>query len=260
MYYIIMCYIIIYSGVAHAALNPDFREKFPELVKELCNSTIDYSLDRDTEIVSGEYHLKLDCLFNEALSSTVKQTNDAILDRVKNLNPQILTTPFKPAKACKNVLSEMQRAQETRRLQNDQPRTVCDTGGTFPTVENAISACRIGETAWSEFCGYQKYLWAKIRDEETFAEKYRSELKKSEDWVRLFAEHKSSLEHESIKSKRALEDMLTLYQEFSQGYALHAWLATIHENLRMSHGLLAFFRGIVLALPEKFINAATPNE
>lgn len=255
---------LAWGSVAFAELDKDFRPEFPQLLKDLCYSTVDYDLDRPFEVVKAEYHQTQNCIFDDAFYQTTKRIFKEIHEETSGQGTEGLEVALEYntlGNQCDKKASEIRRLQEANGL-----RTRCltpeqtDDRNTYQTLQQPYSACRVGEIALAEWCGYQKYLWAKMNDEKTFAT--QTEVGKSvynfEDWKKQSDQRKAEYRYESEKSRQGLLDTITFYRKFEQNYRLHAWLKAVENRLKRSRELWVKMRAIFDLYPEKFINAATP--
>lgn len=261
------CILPVYTCVA--ALDASFKEAFPDVIQNLCASSIEYDL-MDTE--SGEtfeekvaafekkrweYHQKINCILNEATAGAMQSVNTLVEKEAGNRFLS-LDTPPEVSEECQGVFAETQAVQENLRRSNDRPRTSCDPTGENPNLQLPYSSCRVAEMMLTEWCGYQKYLWAKKKDDTAFLET-GSRLKKFSDLAGELNPLDDFLAHEFDKSRRTLQDIIFFYQEFEQNYRLHAWLRAIHPALRITNNTIARIRGVINTFPTKFINQQRPS-
>jgi hypothetical protein len=259
--FVFLCSVILPCGSSvFAELDNDFRSAFPELLKNLCYSTVDYDLDRSFEIVRSEYHHTQNCLFDDALYQTTKRISKEIETKTSGQGNEGLAL----APQYSTLGNTCDKASEIRRLQEANGlRTRCgifapSEKNSYGTITQPYSACRVGEMALQEWCGYQKYLWAKIRDEETFFSEKERETMTYDDWKKKTDTLRKQYRYESRKSREGLLTMIDFYQEFEQNYRFHAWLMAIENKLKQSRTLWGKMRAIFALFPEKFINASTP--
>ena len=251
-------------GHVFAALDEDFKTAFPDLVQNLCASTVRYDLessspdatfeDREArfEAKKNEYHTKINCIFNEAMAGLMEETNKSMKDLSQSRFLWLRNFP-PVSKECKGVFSDTQVQQEGLRRSRNRPRTVCDTGGESKSVEAPYSACHITEMVMSEWCGYQKYLWAKKQDDTAFLET-SSKVKSISDLFNEVSPMEDAVDQELQKSHQTLLDALFFYRHFEQNYRFHAWLETIKPAVQLISNKLALIRGVINTFPEKFIN------
>lgn len=248
----------MWGGNVSAELDKTFREEFPQLMQDLCYSTIDYSLDRPFEEVQEEYHQTVNCIFDDALYQGSKKVADTIQKELSGKKTQLQKPPQN--NECRSLASQVRQQQEARGL-----RTQCvpsknspQSSSEFQTVKDAYSSCRVGETVLVEWCGYQKYLWGKIRDDASFSQEFGDQISTPREWNVLFAQQKNIYEHEMEKARRGLLDTILFYQKYEQAYRTHAWLRAIYTKLQENKELLQDLRSVFDLYPEKFINAASP--
>jgi len=262
-----MCILPVYT--CGAELDASFREAFPDLIQNLCASSIRYDLTDTDEGVDFEkkieiferkrleYHQKINCILNEAMSATMEVVNSTVEAEAEN-RFLALDTPLEVPQECQGVFAQTQAFQENMRRANNRPRTACDPNGENPNLQLPYSACRVAEMMLTEWCGYQKYLWAKRKDDTSFLET-SSRLKTFSDLAQELNALEDFLTHELEKSRQALNDTIFFYQKFEQNYRLHSWLRAIHPALRLANQSIARIRGVINTFPTKFINQQRPS-
>jgi len=243
---------IIICQTALAKVDESFRKGFPALVTNLCASSIDFNLDQDFESAKSVFHYKINCLLNDAMAESVKGINKEVSDTF-GAKLWGLDSPPEERAECQGMLNETQGLQQNIRLQNDLPPTVCDINDEYETVKVSYSACRVAETVLSEWCAYQKYLWAKKKDDEslfkTKSGQTLGELEKGQTNL------KASIQEELEKTHQVLLDTLYFYQTFEQDYRFHAWLIAIKQGLYLASAKTSMLQLIMKTWPTKFKNA-----
>ena len=249
----VLCLSFALFADVSAKVGEKIRTDFPQIVQELCQSSLTYSLDKNLEEESKKYHDRMNCLFNHAMSDAV---NDMNREFSKKWNKIPQSASFEnisfSGEGCSS-LKQVQRIQITKGYQ-----TLCDTEGENPTVDTKnYSACKVTETAMNEFCAYQEYLEWKYFDD------YRSEGIFDSTLLfgfnERFEEEKFRHESELAKAKRALEEMLYRYEKFEQQNRIHMWLVTVRAALEKTRDLLTEIRKAVYKFPDKFNYAASKN-
>ncbi|MCF7830909.1 hypothetical protein K9M41_02860 [Candidatus Gracilibacteria bacterium] len=249
---VLVGYYIIICQTALAKVDENFRKGFPELVKNLCASTIDFDLDNDFASTKDIFHYRVNCLFNDAMTESVKGINKEVTD-IFGAELWALDAPPEERAECQGMLNETQGIQQNIRLQNDLPPTICDITDEYDTVKVSYSACRVAETVWSEWCGYQKYLWAKKKDDQSlFKTKAGQTLEDLGTAQNTLVEE---INQETDKTHQALLDTIFFYQTFEQDYRLHAWLVSIKQGLYLANSKIEVLQWIIKTWPDKFINA-----
>jgi len=250
---------------AEAALDRKFREKFPEIVAEFCHSAGDYSLNRDFAEVQTEFHKTVNCAFNDAFEASSLDSKD----RAEAIFGDVLLglETAEIADDCVGKLAELQAGQKSAGLETSCDFEIGDQK--FPTGEAEFSGCRVAETIWTEFCGYEKFLWGKIRDDETDPAEI-SAMKKREDndwkWktrqidvIILKDEVDQMYAFELKKTRESIWQAIELYGKFEKNYRLHSFLVAIRaELMKTNEKLFELLKG-VLSWPKKFIGSSSRN-
>ncbi len=242
---------IIICQPALAKVDENFRKGFPDLVRNLCASSIDFNLDQNFESAKSIFHHKVNCLVNDAMIESVKGINKEVTDTFGS-ELWSLDTPAENAE-CQGMLNETQGKQQNIRLQNDLPPTICDVTDEYDTVKVSYSACRVAETVLSEWCAYQKYLWAKKKDDQSLFKTKSGQT--FEELERGQTNLKESIQEEMDKTHQALLDTLYFYQTFEQDYRFHSWLVAIKQGLYLSTAKTSMLQLIMKTWPAKFKNA-----
>ncbi len=236
-------------------LPADFREAFPDTITKMCSSTIDYNLDRTVKDVSDEYHNTRNCLANSIISQSIHTINQdirAIVHEKADVLPE--AGDLSQEQCDEDLFQNTRQQQEAKGLQ-----TRCGETKPHSSVLAAFSPCRVAEMWLAEWCGYEKYLWGKQRDDVSFGNEFGAAALSPDEWQQIFTQKRISYQHESEKSKQALQDTLWFYQKFEHNYRLWAWSTVIKENLKDIRDKLVEFRDVIETYPTKFINAAKPG-
>lgn len=251
-------------GFSFANIPEKFRDDFPDVITEVCHSTIRYDLDRSFESVHQEFHTLINCLFNDAFKTgpnrILTQVKDKTTKRGADDKTYLVDRPdgevFSKNERCEDIsIDEFQKT-----LTGKGYRTLCGEAGSYPTVLKPYSSCQVGEVVWTEFCGYQKYLWAKMRDDKTLSEEYKNTFGDAEKVGRIssWSALRKPYFDELKKTKRSLLDTIFLYQKFEQNFRLHVWFVILYDNLNDIRETLIDFRKTIETYPKKFPNAASP--
>ncbi len=251
----------VFIPITKAELSDKFRDNFSNIVQELChNSNLEmYELERDVPEVSEEYHKLQNDIFKDAFSSSVKRTNKQknrnFSKDLPELEDWLKDVEFKSDVNVKSI--QAMQTQEGFETQCEDKLLDSDT-----MFLDEVIACRVTETVLNEFCAYEKFLWAKIRDDETLFKTVRKRKENSE----LLSEQQSKIDetiknefrNELNKARQALIDTLYLYQKFEQSYRIHAQLVVLQNQLTKTRDWLGQnYLPAFSLFPDKFINAAS---
>lgn len=234
-------------------LHPPFREQFSTFVPQVCFATIPYAVDDRVfdwtdeagefhEGKSTEFHRTMNCLFNDALreavegvTKEVKKAADAGEMRKKTLRKlNLIDGNLSPrTDDCADILlPDIQRRQQRLKKKAlagapEKFLQICDTGdGARPVY----SSCWVSETVLNEWCGYQQFLLAKMRDYQSFVrENSDADTKRgrTQRWNTQQQRYQAEWEHTSA----AITTMLEFYHHFQPQYRQHAWLVALQVEL-----------------------------
>lgn len=252
-----------------------FRSHFDQAVDELCQPALKYDLDRPFEEVSSEFQTLVNCVFNDAFQKSTKNTQSQIASLTSPQKSKLVETAEENTFKNKNCFFKDENGDLTseeitvinfeKRLHNKGFRPDCGAEDPDKIVVHPYSPCRIGEMIWREYCGYQLYLWGKMRDDETLIDEFKppsptpSVPQNLQDDAKK-REYQRTLHFEEMKkTKRALLDTLLLYTKFEQSYRLHSWYVILYDNLREIRDTLVDLRKTINTYPLKFFNAASPS-
>lgn len=273
------------AGITLTPIPDTFRSEFAKATQELCFSTIHYDLDRryqeDEEDILGvhdEFHTFMNCLFNDAFSEVTYTVFDDVhrrakdhkaidvSDRVTQANKETFEDDrcFFRDKEGKKTDTKITVSSLHGRIKGLGFQTQCGAADKAETVkDHAYSSCQLGELVWNEYCGYQKYLWAKMKDDKTFQTEFEmkyahNERSSPKDWTDVAQKEQTLYFQDLQQTKRALLDTLFLYQKFEQNFRLHVWFNIIYRKLEDINNLLIILRETFETYPTKFPNAARP--
>lgn len=256
--------LILSFGISEggfAKLDENFRDNFPEIVKELCHSGIEYSIDDEVgmdfkdesleefECKDGkcrEYHDTMNCLFQDGLSQAVtdiyKEAREAS-DQKDVLEKRLKKNKMKfNAKKCEG---KSLGAVQNRQRKNGFVSTCEET----PHLTKNYSSCKVAEAALLEFCGYQKFLGSKMRDLISYKNEEPSFTGKTMPVL-----VQQVYQAEMKKSSQALTEMIDYYRNITNKYRLYVWLVAVKEELEpLRKPLIKFWENIAL-FPDKFVN------
>ncbi len=261
IFFVALVLFSIFIPITRAELSDKFRDNFPDIVRELCHNSNPemYELTRSVEEVSAEYQTLQNGIFTDAFSQSMNRTNKQKDRRFSQDLPDLYLWLKNAEFTSETSVKLIQSAQVVNDFETQCDDKLSDSRGTFL---DGFIACRVTETVLNEFCAYEKFLWAKIRDDKTLLETVRERNAGSE----LLSEEQSStdkilkneFQHELDKSRRGVWDTLYLYQKFEQNYRVHAQLVVLQNQLikakqRFGKKYLPAFD----LFPTKFIDAAS---
>ncbi|PID70310.1 hypothetical protein CSB37_02905 [bacterium DOLZORAL124_38_8] len=270
---VILTISVLFSGQVLADdLFRDFRENLGDIIKTTCHSSIDYSIDdsvgfnflqastkADLQCQGGkckEYHHTINCLFNDVVAKKLASVNGQVKkvalsgDIEGRQSKEALTKEFLYPKnsQCKNAkMDGIGAAQLARGF-----KTQCQNFSSA-TAANATSLCRVAEMALLEYCGYEKFLLAKMRDKESFLKEFQSFEEITTHVPRVA---KDVYKQELLNAKQALQESLLFYQEVETQYTQYIWTQSIWFHLAVLHQKITEFTTMVATFPAKFINAS----
>ncbi len=260
------------QGIRFSELPNSLDVSFEGAVQELCQSVINYSLDRDFKDVHSEFHTHMNCLFNDAFSQSPTATLTQVQDLIKEDPFAVLTPPDSFHKDQCFFRDEKGNFTQTPitvenyqgHIERKEFRTQCSENGTYPSVMTPYSVCRVAEVALIEYCGYQTYLWGKMKDDDTFQKELEKQFPNKNNhtpqrWNQVKTETQNTYFQEMKRAKRTILDTLFLYQKFEQNYRIHAWYNMIIEKLKLIRETLSVLRETIDTYPLKFINATIPS-
>ncbi len=254
----------IFIPITRAELSDDFRDNFTDIVKELCHNSNPemYALERSVEEVSAEYQILQNGLFNDVFSRSMQRTNKQ-KDRQFAQDLPELEFWLKDAEFTSDVpVSSIQSAQVKNGFETQCDDKLMDSQSMFL---DGITACRVTETVLNEFCAYEKFLWAKTRDDKTLLQTVREQNEQNEgkelrpeDQSKTDEILKNEFQYELDKTRRAVWDTLYLYQKFEQNYRVHAQIVVLQNQLNKAKEWLGKkYLPAFSLFPEKFIDAAS---
>ncbi len=243
----------IFQVPAAFSLDSGLRDNFAEMTqKQLCHSSLSYSLDEPLVQAQEKYQKKINCLFNDAMAQSINHMN-ADFTRIWKEIPS--TANFEDIER-NDECTPSENMQETIKSQiNNGYESMCPTEDYNPTIDKFYSACHVTETVMNEFCAYQEYIEWKILDE-SHAEK-QFEEKTNVGFFEADRGNKGKHRAELEKSKKALFETLYRYQKWEQNYRFHMWLTTIWEALKKTHAMSTILRKAIYKFPDKFNYAAS---
>jgi len=258
--------LFLFPCVGFARLDKNFEKNFPDIIIKYCQSTIDYTLDRKFETVKEEFHETINCTINDAISTQGNNIAQKVKNHVANAWP--ITALEIPEKFTSQSCSAKEMQDKSKKMKSIP--SSCGDIERRETIEEDYSACRIGEQILREWCGYQKFLWAKSNHDESTGEwirklttdqkKYLS-MEKADNsalgYLQLKEKYQELLDTEYKKTQQAIVDTIFFYQKYEQNYRLHAWFIAVREGLKKTNQLLTSFRETMNIYPLKFINATT---
>jgi|GEM_PF-4906525 hypothetical protein len=262
------------GGVSFAKLDPTFRKEFPDFIKNVCASSLEYDLkeinskksfrkyEKEVRDHKQDYDNAINCLYNQAIEGRITTTNAAIqkiFGTKKISHNDFSFEEFKKKeKYCKEgFFEEVLQKQKSLKANSkywETSESVCEPEYFPREDEYKYSSCQVTEMLLAELCGYQHYLEAKMLDDHVGLTGGRN-LRYIDD---VSDDLNIALEHEQERSRKALKNALLFYAEFEHNYQRHAWLVAINEGLEGVAKRIAFFRDkIYSTFPTKFIDAAT---
>jgi hypothetical protein len=251
----------IFIPVTRAELSDKFRDNFTNIVRDLCHNSNPemYDLERSVEEVSTEYHSLQNNIFKAAFSTSMKRTNKQKNSSFAKDLPE-LRNWLKNAEFSSEVnVKSVQAMQSQEGFETQCEDKLLDAEGMF--LDEVIS-CKVTETVLNEFCAYEKFLWAKTRDDRTLIQLARERNEENkllpEESSVLDETIKNEFKSELGKARQALSDTLYLYQRFEQSYRIHSQLVVLQNQLikvrdRLGQKYLPAFS----LFPNKFIDAAS---
>jgi len=250
----------IFIPVTRAELSEKFRDNFSDIVQELCHNSNPemYDLARSVEEVSTEYQLLQNGIFTDAFSRSMNRTNKQKDQQFSSDLPDLYQWLQNAEFSSETSAKSIQSAQVKNGFETQCDDKLSNSNSMF--LDEYIS-CRVTETVLNEFCAYEKFLWAKIRDDKTLLATVRERNKGT-----LLAEEQSATDgmlknefkHELEKSRQALWDTLYLYQRFDQSYRIHAQLVVLQNQLNKAKAWLGKnYLPAFSLFPAKFIDAAS---
>jgi len=241
-FFIIIIFSIFFVENSSAKLPKKFRDNFSSITKDLCyskfidtlNENYDKNiLDLEFEEVKEEYKNFINDIFNEAFLGSIKNINeetDSYTEKIQEIQDSQKKLGFKST--CKNKK--------------------------FENLKQSHSPCRVAETILNEWCGYETYLWAKIRDDQS-----KIVNTKNTDTADFLSQKDNRIvnifEEEKIRAQQALYDTLFLYKNYEQNYRLHKQLDIMIWHLDEIKYSLEKYLSVLYRFPAKFIDAASTS-
>ncbi len=235
---------------------PEQREAFPDMVqKELCHSSLKYNLDEKYEDARDKYHNRINCIFNNAMATSTNDMNNSFTLEWAKIPKYPKYEYIDENQTC--TIADI-RAQQKK----NGYKTLCPTKGDNPTIDKPYSSCSATETVMNEFCAYQEYLeWKKRDDTSLLNEFYESGETRVPLNVNVGKRENLTnrrFQNEINRSKKALNEMTSQYQDWEQQYRMHQWLDTILTALKKTRDLTSELRrAIYYKWPDKFNYSAS---
>ncbi|MDH3324519.1 MAG: hypothetical protein OEL89_02690 [Candidatus Peregrinibacteria bacterium] len=263
--------VCFFPRLVFADLDTEFRKNFADIVENFCHSGIDYDLDRDFTEVRAEFHATINYVFNDAISKSTNASNDQAKDAFsdKTLPSPLQKITFDSSCVADedghtppdcHTLDQLISKQKSNGLESNCK----DTG--YKSVESSYSACKVAETVWTEFCGYEKFIWAKKRDDTTDFKEIEKLIQSEElngVYIDFLDTKKEKLDvaydFEMKKSREAVLQMIQLYQKFEQNYRIHSLLVVVYEEFLKTKEKLKELLDGVQKWPKKFRNSSAKN-
>ena len=259
--------VVLLAGIvpAHAELPSKMRDNFSDIVKEYCHSSIQYSLEDSLGTWDGEkwseegkaqeFHTTVGCIFDSALQELTEQSKFEVQSSKSfgsGGGKQLLAETFVPTGDCQpKFLSVTQGTQEANFFES-----LCKSD--TPEISQEYSSCRVTETILNEWCGYDLFLFAKEKDEESFYK--QNHFSSREEMTSQFRSEQSHLREERVRAEQAVMDTLQWYQETESAVRQSMWILVLQEQLRPIQEDWAKLRSALGTFVDKFLNAAIPAE
>lgn len=242
--------LFLWSGQAQASLSADFVDQSEQAIAATCGSTISYSLSRpfdaaEQQIFGGnpvqdEYIETMNCLVNDAMAGLQKQAN---AEAEKATQKYSHTGEFLPK--TKEIESKC-----AKKVPAPSFKSECPDGAEF-------SSCKLNEQVFSEWCGYNMYLFGKMRQGDRLALKTQEELAKISTIERnqLIENRKNQLQKEKDKAEVAAEQVKVFFKAFEAPYEKSAAMAAANQHLKEFNDKLTLVRIAISTWEAKFVNA-----
>ena len=255
-WFLIPCSLFLIPNITTATtfeLEPQFRENFSNIVKELCYSAIEYKVDDSFIEKQAEYQQTINCLFNDGYYQVNKNVNKKVKKQVSAAarSHRFELPEMTSAEQCdQKTLADIQGIQTQTRGFVSRCEDVTDN------VRDSYSSCRMTETVLLERCGYEKFLLAKQHDFNSFKREHPQYKNISNKITRLaFDQAKSRYQRERNTSQQALREMLELYRQYEQTYRNYSWLRLIESELLETTQLFTALYRKIFTFPDKFVRA-----
>lgn len=256
-----ICVISSYSVQAETSTDilPEVREKFGQIIKEMCHNSVNYSLDMEFEAAQEDYHAAQNCLFDQSVVKATNELNKDFKPIFRQFKVDFSAEPI-AIKAEDCIAGKIFSTQQKTPTENGY-KTMCMGVNDDSTIDKAFSPCKVSEAAWNEFCGYQEYISWKMLDsslEKEFFEEQES-LSTGIEWGVYKNNEQAKMKKELRDIKKTLEESLRQYEYFEQGYRNHLWMSLIYEVLDITRKKTEDLRTAIYMFPAKFHNAASTN-
>lgn len=259
--------LFLLAGIApaHAELPSKVRDNFSDIVKEYCHSTVFYNIEDVLGTWDGEkwseegkayeFHKTVGCIFDSALQELTEQSKFDVQGAKSSQKPgeTVSVKVFIPTETCQQqFLSLIQQGQETNGFESLCKDYEVDE------LKQSYSSCRVAETVLQEWCGYDLFLSAKIKDEKSFYE--RQYFVSRDEMAARFVEEKERLEEERIYAEKTVMDTLQWYQETESATRQSVWIVALIEELESIQRDWGKLRSALGTFVDKFLNASIPSE
>lgn len=239
---------------------PEVREKFSQIIPEICHNSVNYSLDMKIEDAQKIYHATQNCLFDQSVVKATNELNKEFKPIFKQFKVEF--SPKSIAIKAKDCTAGKIFSVQQNKPSGNGYKSICQ--GLIPgsNIDKSFSTCKVSEAAWNEFCGYQEYLsWKRLDSslEKEFFEEQES-LSTGIVWSKYKSKEQAKIKKELQDIKKTLEESLRQYQYFEQGYRTHLWMKLIYEVLDITtRKKMELLRTAIYTFPAKFHNATSSN-
>lgn len=267
--------IFFLPTVFGAQISEEFRENLSDIIKDVCHSSINYSIDdsvgfpffntdkKPENICAGgkcaEYHQRINCVFNDALKIVTNDINGAVTaqnfknstqgkNKKKELETSLVSTKDFTIENC-----EGSRLEDVVSIQKNRGFVSGCADFETPNTVKPASACLVTEAVMLEFCGYQNFLLAKIEDKRSFEKEFQPLNGYS---AGAPAAAKTIYANELKNAESSLFEMISFYRNYESTYRSEAWLQTIKFQLSVLLDKVTVFTKALAAFPAKFLNVS----
>lgn len=237
-------------GHAQASLSEDYVDQSAAAIAATCGSTISYDLNRPfdqaEQVIFGgspvqdEYIETVNCLVNDAMAGLQKQAN---ADAEKATRKYSHTGEFGPK-------TQEIESKCSKKIPEPSFQSEC-------TDDSEFSSCRLNERVFSEWCGYNMYLFGKMRQGDRLILKTPEELQSIStiERNRLLENRKNELQKEKDKAEVAAEQVKVFFKAFEAPYEKSAMTAAANQHLKEFNDKLTLVRIAISTWKAKFVNA-----
>ena len=214
-----------------AELPENLRKNFSDFVADLCFSSQKFNLDEKFLDAKKNFQREIDGIFSDAFGGAINKINEK---NFSDFAKKIKISDFENWQKLDFGAENLQRAQSA------QKNSAGEKFVSSCAIADPFSSCRVAETVLNEFCGYRTFLWAKIRDDESFSAEIEQEFTEKNEAEKFslfefrakkFSERQKNYENEIKKTRRAILDTLFLYKNFAQNYELQTQMLIFLSQL-----------------------------